>query len=242
MKTNLTNREINDITSQQLFSLERKINKNEFSIEAIGDYLPGNVLVTNLTTFSTEYMNQSGCNILMHSVEELEQLGPAYFEKFFVKEEMKECIGRYIQMQQHQDASSIFNFAHRVKPLKAPFYKWYFASAKLLFEPGKPVSNKMIVIVNEVNTLCSLAKKINDVLEESEWMKKNFSKFCRLTAKEKEIIRLLVLGGNTNFIADALFITKLTVNTHRRNIKHKLEIKTFAELYQFAAAFGLTPE
>lgn len=239
MKTNLTNREIIDISSQQLFSLERKIYRNEFSIETVGDYLPGNVLVTNLTNFSTEYMNQSGCTILMHSAEELAQLGPAYFEKFFVKEEMKQCIGRYIEMHQKQDASTIFNFAHRVKPIKAPFYKWYFASAKLLFEPGSSVSNKMILIVNEVNTLCSLAKKINNVLEESEWMKKNFSKFCRLTTKEKEIITLLVQGRNSNFISDVLLITKLTINTHRRNIKHKLEIKTFAELYQFAAAFGL---
>lgn len=240
MGSNLTTREINDITSQQLFSLERKIYKNEFSIDTVGDYLPGNVLVTNLNNFSTEYMNKSGCNILMHSAEELAQLGPEYFQRFFNMDEMKGFTTRYVEMHQQQDSSSIYNFVHRVKPLNAPFYKWYFASAKLLFEHDQEVSNKMIVIVNEVNTLGSIAKKINSVLEESDWMKKNFSKFCRLTSKEKEIISLLVLGNDTTYISDVLLITKLTVNTHRRNIKHKLEIKTLSELYKFAVAFGLT--
>jgi len=239
MKSNLSNREINDTTSQQLFSLERKIHKNEFSIETVGDFLPGNVLVTNLNNFSTEYMNDSGCNILMHSADELAQLGPEYFQRFFVKEEMKEFTSRYIGMHQKQNSSTIYNFAHRVKPLNAPFYKWYFASAKLLYEPGQEVSNKMLVIVNEVNTLGAVSKKINSVLEESDWMKKNFSKFCRLTPKEKEIITLLVIGNNSAKISDILSVSQLTINTHRRNIKTKLEIKTFAELYKFANTYGL---
>ena len=239
MKSNISNREINDITSQQLFSLERKIFNKEFSIETVGDFLPGNVLVTNLNNFSTEYMNSSGCNILMHSAEELAQLGPEYFQRFFIADEMKEFTGRYIEMHQKQNSTAIYNFAHRVKPLNEPFYKWYFASAKLLYEPDQEVSNKMIVIVNEVNTLGSIANKINGVLEETDWMKKNFSKFCRLTPKEREIISLLVVGNNSAKISDILCVSQLTINTHRRNIKTKLEIKTFAELYKFAMTYGL---
>jgi DNA-binding CsgD family transcriptional regulator len=126
-----------------------------------------------------------------------------------------------------------------VKPLNEPFYKWYFASAKLLYEPDQAISNKMILIVNEVNTLGSIAQKINSVLEETDWMKKNFSKFCRLTPREREIVSLLVLGNNSSKISDTLCISKLTINTHRRNIKTKLEIKTFAELYKFALTYGL---
>jgi LuxR family transcriptional regulator len=240
MKSNLSDREINEITSQQLFSLERKIYKNEFSIDAVGDYLPGNILVINLDNFSTEYMNNSGCNILMHSAEELAQLGPQFFQKFFIPDETNFSVSRYISMQQKQDDTAIYNFTHRAKPLKDPFYKWYFASAKLLYEPNQVVSSKILLIVNEVNTLGSIAKKINSVLDESDWMKKNFSKFCRLTPKEKQIITLLVLGNNNTTISDTLLISKSTVITHRRNIKHKLEIKTFSDLYKFAITFGLS--
>ncbi len=239
MRTNLNHTEISDISSQQVFTLEKKIHHGEFSIESVGDYLPGNVLVTDLSKLSTVYMNKSGCNILKHSVEELNELGPEYFQRFFVPEEMGVFVPTYLSMQREQDASRIYNFAHRVKTMSDGSYKWYFASAKLLYTPGQDVSDKMLLIVNEVNSLGNIAKKINNVLEESDWMKANFKKLCRLSKREKEILGLLAGGYSTAQISDTYCLSKLTVSTHRRNIIEKLGVKTFAELYKFAVAFGL---
>src|SRR6185312_14431906 len=220
---------------------EKKIHRGEFSIESVGDYLPGNVLVTDLGKLSTVYMNKSGCNILKHSVEELNELGPEYFQRFFMPEEMGVIVPAYLSMLREQDASHIYNFAHRVKTMSDGSYKWYFASAKLLYMAGQDVSDKMLLIVNEVNSLGNIAKKINSVLEESDWMKANFKKLCRLSKREKEILGLMASGQTSAQIADIYFISKLTVNTHRRNIGEKLEFKTFAELYKFAITFGLCP-
>lgn len=239
MRTNLTHTEISNISSQQVFTLEKKIHQGEFSIESVGDYLPGNVLVTDLSKLSTVYMNKSGCNILKHSVEELNELGPEYFQRFFIPQEMNVFVPTYLNMLQKQDASSIYNFAHRVKTMSDGSYKWYFASAKLLYKPGQPVSDQMLLIVNEVNNLGNIAKKINSMLEESDWMKANFKKLCRLSKREKEILGLVASGYSTDQISDTFCLSKLTVNTHRRNIGEKLEIKTFAGLYKFAVAFEL---
>lgn len=239
MNANLTNREINDIARQQVFTLERKIHHGEFSIQSVGDYLPGNVLVTDLSRLTTVYMNKSGCNILKHSVEELEEQGPEYFQHFFVPQEIDVIVGNYLRLQQKQDPASIYNFAHRVKTINQSSYKWYFASAKLMYTPGQAVSDKVILIVNEVNTLGQIAKKINSVLDESDWMKKHFKKFCSLTKREKEIITFIANGKNNAEISDILSLSRLTVNTHRRNIASKLEVKSFAELYKFARCFGL---
>ncbi len=239
MSTPLNRHEIKDISSQQLFTLERKISKNEFSIEAVGNYLPGNILVTDLNQLSTEYMNSNGCNILGHNVEELQELGSDYYQRFFVPEEIGLVISTYQHMQQQQDVSGIYNFAHRVEAVSNTGYKWYFASAKLMYSPGQPVADKMLLIVNEVNSLGNIAKKINSVLEESDWMKQHFKKFCRLSKREKEIIGLLVSGKNSSQISEIFNLSRLTVNTHRRNIKQKLEIKTFSELYKFAIVFNL---
>jgi DNA-binding CsgD family transcriptional regulator len=239
MRTNLTHTEISNISSQQVFTLEKKIHQGEFSIESVGDYFPGNVLVTDLNKLSTVYMNKSGCNILKHSIEELNELGPEYFQRFFVPEEMNVFVPTYLNMHQEQDASHIYNFAHQVKTMCDGSYKWYFASAKLLYTPGQQVSDQMLLIVNEVNSLANIAKKINSVLEESDWMKANFKKLCRLSKREKEILGLLASGYSTAQISDSFCLSKLTINTHRRNIGEKLEIKTFAGLYKFAVAFAL---
>ena len=225
MKNYSTNREITEINSQQIFTLEKKIQQAEFTIESVGDYIPGNVLVTDLEKLTTVYMNRSGCNILGHSVEELQEQGPDYFTNFFVPDEINKIIQTYLGMQQKQDRNEIFNFAHRVKLKHESFYSH--------------ISSKILLIVNEVNSLGYVNQKINSVLEESDWMKKNFKKFCNLSRREKELIPLLVMGKNSQEIAALLSISVLTVNTHRRNIFDKLETKNFATLYKFAVSFGL---
>ena len=243
MRSNLTISEVNDINSQQVFTLERKIHQGEFSLESVGDYIPGNVLVTDLSKLATVYVNKCGCNILKHSAAEIEEQGPEYFQRFFVHEEITLIVQKFLKMKQEQNDSAIYNFVQRVKAVDDSSYKWYFASAKLLYTPDQTISDKMLLIVNEVNSLGTIAKKINSVLEESDWMKKNFKKFCKLTIREKEIITLLVNGKSSSEISDIFSISRLTVNTHRRNIADKLEARSFAELYKFALTFSLaTPE
>lgn len=231
-------KEICDINCQQIFTLEKKLYKNEFDIETVGDLLPGNILITDLNKLSTIYMNRSGCNILKHDVAELEQLGPEYYQKFFVSDEINGVIGNYLTMQKHQD-TSIYNFAHRVKAVDESSYKWYFAAAKLIFTKGERISHKMILIVNEVDALGVVARKLNAALEEGEWMKKNFNKFRSLTKRESQIVGLLAKGKSSTEISDMLFLSKLTIHTHRRNINTKLGSKSFADIYKFALAFDL---
>lgn len=60
-----------------------------------------------------------------------------------------------------------------------------------------------------------------------------------LTNREKEIIRCLAEGMNTKAISTTLFISEHTVKTHRRNIMHKLQVKTSAELIKLAVDEGI---
>ncbi len=56
----------------------------------------------------------------------------------------------------------------------------------------------------------------------------------KLSKQEKEIIKWIVKGKTSKEIGEILFITKATVDTHRRNINRKLELKTIGSLIQFA--------
>jgi DNA-binding NarL/FixJ family response regulator len=62
----------------------------------------------------------------------------------------------------------------------------------------------------------------------------DLKKLPSLTRREKEILILLSQGKNTQEIADALFLSYLTVQTHRRNILNKLDAKNVAELVNIA--------
>ena len=64
-------------------------------------------------------------------------------------------------------------------------------------------------------------------------------RFVSLTKREKEILTLVALGENSPKIAEKLFLSIETVNTHRKNIRQKLGILTSYEFLQYAHAFDL---
>lgn len=81
--------------------------------------------------------------------------------------------------------------------------------------------------------------KLNRILVEIEFGNKNRHKFLSLTEREKQIITLIVLGNSNPQIADQLFISRSTVEQHRKNINRKLELNTLSDLCLFAYAFNL---
>lgn len=61
-----------------------------------------------------------------------------------------------------------------------------------------------------------------------------FARRLRLTPREAEVLRLIADGLTSAQIAERLFRSVLTVETHRRNINLKLEVKSPAELMRLA--------
>lgn len=60
-----------------------------------------------------------------------------------------------------------------------------------------------------------------------------------LSAREIEILKHICKGLSTPEIAQLLHISPLTVETHRKNINHKLNIKHSSELIKYAIQRGL---
>lgn len=57
-----------------------------------------------------------------------------------------------------------------------------------------------------------------------------FTQQLRLTTREKEIISLIAMGKTSKEIATLLFLSELTIKTHRKNISEKLGTKNVADL------------
>jgi DNA-binding NarL/FixJ family response regulator len=60
-----------------------------------------------------------------------------------------------------------------------------------------------------------------------------------LSTREKEILHLLASGKTNREIADLLFISVATVETHRNNVFQKLHLHNLAELILYAVRKGL---
>ncbi len=70
---------------------------------------------------------------------------------------------------------------------------------------------------------------------ENETYRDEFIEKMHLTVREVEIIKLVAEGKTAKEIADQLFLSLHTVDTHRRNILIKLKLKNIADLVRFAA-------
>ena len=88
-----------------------------------------------------------------------------------------------------------------------------------------------------------LSQKISDiVLQEISDVKKETGEIGVdiLTNRECEILQLISEGNSTKKIADGLFISPKTVESHRANIMDKLNIHNIPELTKYAIRAGLT--
>ncbi len=61
-----------------------------------------------------------------------------------------------------------------------------------------------------------------------------------LTKREIEVLKLIAEGRRSRDIAEMLFVSKRTVDTHRSNIIKKLKIRTAADLTRYAIRKGYT--
>lgn len=77
-------------------------------------------------------------------------------------------------------------------------------------------------------------KSIRNVKSENH-SNDDFLKKLKLTKREREVISYILEGFTNQEIADVMFISFNTVETHRRNIYFKLNVKNTAELIQFMA-------
>ncbi|KAB2918290.1 MAG: helix-turn-helix transcriptional regulator [Bacteroidetes bacterium] len=83
------------------------------------------------------------------------------------------------------------------------------------------------------------SRKFVRLLEEVLFYDAHREKFLTLSHREKDVLLQMALGKSNKEIASVLFITVNTVETHRKNIKRKLEVTTFYEINKYARAFNL---
>lgn len=85
-----------------------------------------------------------------------------------------------------------------------------------------------------------IQKSMQDLmLKDAMGQKKDNSYIPKLTRREKEILQLIIDEKTTQEIADTLFLSVSTVETHRMNLISKLGVKNVAGLVKLTLERGL---
>ena len=113
------------------------------------------------------------------------------------------------------------------------------ASGYLLKDAGKDEMIRAIRTVAEGNTYYSqrVSSAIVEHLTNPNQLKKN--KQIPLTKRELDVLRLIAEEYTNPEIAESLHISIRTVDTHRRNLLEKLQLKNTAGLVKYAIKQGV---
>jgi len=195
------------------------------------------------------YISENYASIFGYDLQEVEKEGWSFFDKDYQPEDLYHLIEAGIYFIK-------MGFALPVETIK---------DYKLIYDYRRKNKQGQFIRVIEQQTVLELDKNKNiwlalSILDISPEKDISIPFRCRLvnsktgelfhfppeeespklSAREREILGLISKGLISKQIADKLFISVNTVNTHRQRIIEKLNVSNTAEAIQYASRLGLT--
>jgi DNA-binding CsgD family transcriptional regulator len=216
-----------------------KIKEEIAAICSIADKLPGVVIIHDLQALSVVWMSRRGLEGLGITAEEMEGMSAEeYFRRYFNEEDAKDYVPKILGLMLRNNDEEVITVFQQVR-FGDNTWHWHMSSIRIWArdEEGKPWLS--ISIALPMDAMHHIAAKAARLVEENNFLRKNFSSYAKLSKREREVLRLLALGKSATDTAEELFISLNTVETHRKNIKQKLDTTAYFDLCQYARAFDL---
>lgn len=102
---------------------------------------------------------------------------------------------------------------------------------------GTDIITGIHTVLEGTTYLCTQTRQIMDKKQQE-----GLKKVPKITRREKEILQQAAKGYTTIQIADILFISPHTVDSHRKNLMEKFEVKNLTTVIKLALEYGLIRE
>lgn len=209
-------------------------------IAKIAHQIPAVMIVHDLRDSSVVWMSERGLKPLGLKLEELKKLSAEeYYSTYFNQEDAKDYVPKILGLLETNDDDRICTFFQQVRFKPHGPWSWHLASTKILAHDsdGKPLLT--LTTAFPIDDMHHIAKKAERILEENNFLRKNFHLFSKLSVREREVLKYWVLSKTSVETGDLMNISSLTVETHRKNIKTKLKTTSLYELANYARCFEL---
>ena len=209
------------------------------------------LILTNTTLNNFPFVSKNFHHNLGLDIEKMTSIGVPYWLSHFHPEELSIWIQILRELMNftmeevpvHDRKKVSYTWNNRVKNASGHYLNLFVHQVPIILdEQGKPIiglSHHTVIGENEPLPMKSSVKILNDQNEyETLWFQNHTQKLltCHLTNRENDIIRLLALDLTSKEIGKRLSISPHTVDTHRRKILQKLELKSTGELIAYMKA------
>lgn len=182
----------------------------------------------------TIYVNKRFEELSGYTLEEYQKLGSEAARMTLHPDDHD--VTREIQEFITKGENDYFNGIHRYRKKNGEWI-WVYAAISILerAKDGTPV--KIISAAFDITSKIDTIPQVEKLLKENLNLK-NSIQLNKLTKRQIEILSHISKGKNDKEISDVLFISPLTVKTHRANMCKRLEIKNSTALFRFAVDCG----
>ena len=221
-------------------SVQDLITNSIEEISRIADKLPGVVIVHDLRDWSVAWMSKNGLDQLGVSLEEVTKItAEEYYGKYFNKEDSEDYVPKILGLLQKNNDDEICTFFQQVRLRENEDWKWHFSSVKILTRDSAGNPLLTITMAFPIDSMHHMANKASRLLKENNFLRRNSVLYAKLSKRERDVLRLMALDKGATETSEELFISTHTVETHRKNIKKKLQTTSFYEICEYARAFDL---
>lgn len=217
-----------------LFQLESQLENQNICMKELAELIPGYVHFNNLNDFGLIYADHNSEAYFNLSTDEIKKAGFKFVEDHFHPETWNTSIPEIIYSYQLNARQKVFGYFLKIRKSVNADYQDF-----IVFTTVCEKFNCFLSISNPVGMFGMAAGRLNLLLEDNEFTRLHYNNYTRLTCREIEILRLVGKGISRNSISERLFISKHTLDNHRKHIRQKLNIKNTAELFRYISNFHI---
>ncbi|WP_316735018.1 LuxR family transcriptional regulator [Pedobacter aquatilis] len=204
------------------------------------EHVPGAVIIHDTQKWEVAYMNNRGLEKLKLSLEEVCNLSNSeYYLRYFNHEDAQDYVPKIISFMELNREGDSLSYYQQLKFPETDGWRWHLSSTKIFMRDVAGLPLLALTISIPIDAMHHMAAKADRLLDENNFLRTNYASFSKLSKREKTILREMALGKSSIEIANELHISPTTVDTHRRNIRDKLNTKSMFEISKYARAFDL---
>ena len=216
----------------QMYRLMNLSKKDPETFNSICDYLPFYITINTVKSLRWVYYNNEVKNSFGSIAEDCINKGAAAIENISDQNVLKQVLFAIDRFKNINDHQAILTLPQRVEINEQ---MTWVVSNKMFYHTDDQFFN----LFYSLKDLGKSGRIIEDILGETFIKRDGWEIFCSLTKREKEIMKLLAQGQTSKEIGNTLFISKLTADTHRKNLFSKLDVKSYTELIKLSQAFDI---
>ncbi|HNY54025.1 MAG TPA: helix-turn-helix transcriptional regulator [Chitinophagales bacterium] len=238
------------VTLKELDALHMQIHENRKVLQ-----FSGNITLDNLKkicdgslqmvsifelgqySYSMVHCNKSAYAFLGVNEQEINNMGFKYILKIIHPENIT-AVYRLIQyFKNPANYNKVFSYTFYLHSSNG--WEWTYASVKPSTFNTDGSVKYMIGVGCSINHLMKTKRQFKLFRKDLDFFEENLEKYLSMTEREKEILKLITNEYSSVQIAEKLSISPYTVDTHRKNLIEKLEVKSSIGLAKYAIIFNL---